>query len=619
MTAQLKLSLQRASWVAVLVLLAACAAQPSVSIPTGATGNAPLQPEIATGFTHKADVVTHQFAVAAANPLATQAGFDILKAGGSAVDAAIAVQMVLGLVEPQSSGLGGGAFMLHSTANVNGSANVQAFDGRETAPAAATQDMLLNAEGKPLAFHEAVVGGRSVGTPGVLRMLAQAHAQHGKLPWAPLFAPAIALATNGFPISPRLYAQLKADAYLRLDPTARAYFYQANGEPHPMGYVLRNPELAVVLQRLAKEGVQAFYSGEVAGAVVRKVQQHPTNPGRLALSDLANYQAIERAPLCFDHAALAHVYRVCGFPPPGSGAIAIGQILGMLQYTPASLVASPSETADGTPDPRWLHLYAEASRLAFADRAQYVADPEFVKGPGGDWQSLLQPAYLRERAKSIRPVAMTQAAPGVPVRGERSSFGPMSQQPEYGTSHISIVDGQGNALAMTTTIEDAFGSRQMVKGFLLNNELTDFSFAPRDAQGHAVANRVQASKRPRSSMSPTLVFDKATGQLVMSVGSPGGAMIIHFTAKTLYGVLNWGLTPQQAIDLPNFGTLGGPVVMEEKGFPPASVQALRARGAEVREQALTSGLQAIVRQPFHGREVWMSGTDPRREGVVMGE
>jgi gamma-glutamyltranspeptidase/glutathione hydrolase len=297
--------LQRVSMcVAVLVLLAAC------TLPIN---TAPLQPEIATGFTRKADVVTQKFAVAAANPLATQAGFDVLKAGGSSVDAAIAVQMVLGLVEPQSSGIGGGAFLLHSTGD-EGANKVQAFDGRETAPAAATEDMLLNAEGKPLAFHSAVVGGRSVGTPGVLRMLAQAHAQHGKLPWAKLFEPAIALASQGFAISPRLHAQLKADAYLRLDPTARAYFYQANGEPHVVGHVLRNPELAAVLQRIAKEGVQAFYSGEVAEALVRKVQQHPSNPGRLALSDLANYQAKERTPVCFDHAAVCTACAVFRHP-----------------------------------------------------------------------------------------------------------------------------------------------------------------------------------------------------------------------------------------------------------------------------------------------------------------
>ncbi|WP_310609131.1 gamma-glutamyltransferase family protein [Limnohabitans sp.] len=605
---------------AVLALLAACAVPPNGWAPS-AVSSAPLQPEMATGFTRKADVVTQKFAVAAAHPLATQAGFDVLKAGGSAVDAAIAVQMVLGLVEPQSSGLGGGAFLLHSMAGEGAQSNVkvQAFDGRETAPAAATEDLLLNADGQPLAFHTAVVGGRSVGAPGVLRMLAQAHAQHGKLPWASLFAPAIALAHQGFAMSPRLHAQLKADAYLRLDPAARAYFYQASGEPHAIGHVLRNPELAAVLQRIAVEGVQAFYQGEVAEAVVRKVQQHPSNPGRLALSDLANYQAKERTPVCFDHAAVSRVYRVCGFPPPSSGAIAIGQILGMLQHTPASLMSSPTETADGTPDPRWLHLYTEASRLAFADRALYVADPDFVPAPSGEWQSLLAPAYLRERAKLIRPTAMPQALPGTPVRAQRSSFAPMAAQPEFGTSHISIVDGWGNALAMTTTIEDAFGSRQMVKGFLLNNELTDFSFVPRDAQGRAVANRVQANKRPRSSMSPTLVFDKATGQLVMSVGSPGGAMIIHFTSKTLVGVLNWGLSPQQAIALPNFGSVGGPLVLEAGRFAPATLAALRERGHEVREQALTSGLQAVVKQNKHGQMLWVSGADPRREGEVMGE
>ncbi|WP_310628654.1 gamma-glutamyltransferase family protein [Limnohabitans sp.] len=605
---------------AVLALLAACAVPPNGWAPS-AVSSAPLQPEMATGFTRKADVVTQKFAVAAAHPLATQAGFDVLKAGGSAVDAAIAVQMVLGLVEPQSSGLGGGAFLLHSMAGEGAQSNVkvQAFDGRETAPAAATEDLLLNADGQPLAFHTAVVGGRSVGAPGVLRMLAQAHAQHGKLPWASLFAPAIALAHQGFAMSPRLHAQLKADAYLRLDPAARAYFYQASGEPHAIGHVLRNPELAAVLQRIAVEGVQAFYQGEVAEAVVRKVQQHPSNPGRLALSDLANYQAKERIPVCFDHAAVSRVYRVCGFPPPSSGAIAIGQILGMLQHTPASLMSSPTETADGTPDPRWLHLYTEASRLAFADRALYVADPDFVPAPSGEWQSLLAPAYLRERAKLIRPTAMPQALPGTPVRAQRSSFAPMAAQPEFGTSHISIVDGWGNALAMTTTIEDAFGSRQMVKGFLLNNELTDFSFVPRDAQGRAVANRVQANKRPRSSMSPTLVFDKATGQLVMSVGSPGGAMIIHYTSKTLVGVLNWGLSPQQAIALPNFGNVGGPLVLEAGRFAPATLAALRERGHEVREQALTSGLQAVVKQNKHGQMLWVSGADPRREGEVMGE
>ena len=612
-----RMSEQRPSWgLAILASLVwacvvSCAPVPMVpTSPNTSTTSAPLQPEIATGLRSKADVVTQRFAVAAANPLATQAGVDMLKAGGSAIDAAVAVQMVLGLVEPQSSGLGGGAFLLHSARG-----KMQAFDGRETAPAAATEDLLLNAEGKPLAFYDAVVGGRSVGTPGVLRMLVQAHQQHGKLPWAQLLAPAIVLARQGFEISPRLHAQLNADRYLRNDPTARAYFYQANGEPHPVGYRLRNPELAAVLQAVASQGADAFYRGEVAQAMVHKVQQHPSNPGRLSLQDLADYSAKQREALCFDHIAQARVYQVCGFPPPSSGALAMGQILGLLHRTPASL----TPLSNGVPDPRWLHLYSESSRLAFADRAQYVADPDFVAAPGGDWSNLLKPAYLNERAKLIGPIRMQQVAPGVPVRGERTSYAPSAEQPEYGTSHISIVDGQGNALAMTTTIEDAFGSRQMVKGFLLNNELTDFSFVPRDAQGRPVANRVQGGKRPRSSMSPTLVFDKATGQLVMSVGSPGGAMIIHFTAKTLYGVLNWGLSPQQAIDLPNFGNVGGPVVLEEQRFAPPTVAALRARGAEVREQALTSGLQAIVRKVDNGKPVWISGADPRREGVVLGE
>lgn len=567
-----------------------------------------LQPEIATGFTPKSDVVTQVFAVATANPFATQAGYDILTAGGSAVDAAIAVQMVLGLVEPQSSGLGGGALLLHSVRSAGGKPRIQAFDGRETAPAAATEDLLLNAQGQPLAFHEAVLGGRAVGTPGVLHMLAQAHAQHGKLPWSQLFQPAIALATQGFPISPRLHAQLQADPYLRTDPTARDYFYQANGKPYPIGFVRRNPELAKLLQAIAAQGVQAFYRGDTAQAMVQKVQQHPTNPGRLALVDLATYQPKEREALCFDHAALRRVYRVCGFPPPSSGAIAMGQILGMLPKTAETEISSA-----------WLHTYVEAARLAFADRAQYVADPDFVAAPGGDWHTLLDPEYVRERAQLIGPTSMNKAEPGNPARQRASIWAPMADQPEYGTSHISIVDGWGNALAMTTTIEDAFGARQMVNGFLLNNQLTDFSFLPRDLQGRAIANRVQPGKRPRSSMSPTLVFDKSTGELVMSVGSPGGPMIIHFTIKTVLGVLNWGLTPQQAIDLPNFGFVVGPVVVEAQRFSRAVQDDLRARGTAVRETALPSGVQAIVRRTVNGHEVWMSAADPRREGAVMGE
>jgi gamma-glutamyltranspeptidase/glutathione hydrolase len=581
-------------------LLAACAGVPSAPGPGAAE-----QPELASGFTAKPGWATKQFAVAAANPLATDAGYEVLRAGGSAVDAAIAVQMVLALVEPQSSGIGGGALLLHFDGQ-----QVEAFDGRETAPAAADERLFLGRDGKPLPFHEAVVGGRSVGTPGVLRMLELAHRQHGKLPWATLFAPAIRLADEGFAVSPRLAKLLAGDAHLAKDPAAAAYFFDANGRPHQAGHLLRNPELAAVLRRIALEGADAFYRGDIAQAIVAKVQGHPTNPGKLALADLAGYQAKQRAPLCHAYSARGRDYRICGFPPPSSGAIAIGQILGILANTAAA--ALPLQ--DGLPSADWLHLYTEASRLAFADRAQYVGDPDFVQPPAGGWASLLEPRYLAARARLIGPRSLGEAPAGRPGEGS-SSYAPSAAQPEYGTSHISIVDGYGHALAMTSTIEDQFGARQMVRGFLLNNELTDFSFAPADAGGKPVANRVEPGKRPRSSMAPTLVFDQATGALVLSAGSPGGALIIHFTAKTLYGMLEWGLDAQRAIDLPNFASLNGPSFLEAGRFPPATVQALRGRGAEVREQAMTSGLQAIQRTDSG----WFGGADPRREGVVRGD
>lgn len=585
-------------------LLAACA-----SAPRSFTYTVPQQPEAASGLTAKPGWATTQFAVAAANPLATDAGYQVLKAGGSAIDAAIAVQMVLTLVEPQSSGIGGGAFLLHWSGR-----DLEAFDGRETAPAAADERLFLGADGKPLPFREAVVGGRSVGVPGTLRMLEMAHRQHGKLPWATLFQPAIALAEGGFRVSPRLNTLLRDEQHLKKDPVAAAYFYRPDGEPLPVGTLLRNPELAAVLKRIAAEGSRAFYQGDVAQAIVDKVQRHPTNPGKLALADLAAYQPKKRAPLCHDYPAAPRTYRLCGFPPPSSGAIAIGQILGILNHTNAASLP----LANGLPGPDWLHLYTEASRLAFADRALYVADPDFVQPPAGSWASLLDPAYLASRARLVGAQSMKVAQPGTPGQAT-SRYAPAPDQPEYGTSHISIVDAQGNAVAMTTTIEDQFGARQMVRGFLLNNELTDFSFAPADAQGRPIANRVQPGKRPRSSMAPTLVFDKATNQLVMTGGSPGGALIIHYTAKTLYGVLNWGLTPQQAIDLPNFGSLNGPTLLEKERFPAATAQALQARGHEVREMDMTSGLQAITIGNVHGKPMLLGGADPRREGVVMGD
>ena len=574
---------------------------------------APITPEGGSGWTDKPGWATEKFAVAAANPLATDAGYQVLKAGGNAIDAAVAVQMVLSLVEPQSSGIGGGAFLLHSSGR-----ELVAWDGRETAPAAATEKLFIGADGKPMPFYDGVVGGRSVGVPGTVRMLEQAHRAHGRLPWAQLIQPAIQLAEQGFQVSPRLATMLANEKHLIKDPVAAKYFYDAAGKPWPVGHVLKNRELAEVLKGIAARGSAALLQGPVAQAIVDKVTRH-ANPGKLTLADLANYQPKRRAPLCHDLAAAGKTVEVCGFPPPSSGAIAIGQILGILAQTPG---AAMKPDAAGLPTADWLHYYTEAARLAFADRAQYVADPDFVQPPGGSWLSLLDPAYLKSRAALIGAQSLKVAQPGQPG-AVKTSFAPMPEQPEYGTSHISIVDAHGNALAMTTTIEDAFGARQMVKGFLLNNELTDFSFAPTGADGQPIANRVQPGKRPRSSMAPTLVFEKnadgSRGPLLMSGGSPGGALIIHYTAKTLHGVLNWGLTPQQAINLPNFGSTNGPSLLEEKKFPPATVEALRTRGAEVREMNMTSGLQAITRANVHGKPMWLGGADPRREGVVLGD
>jgi len=601
MNKTLPLSLIAIAW------LSACS---TAAPPVSWQYSVPEQPEAASGKADKPGWAYTRQAVAAANPLATDAGHQILRAGGSALDAAIAVQMVLGLVEPQSSGIGGGAFLLHFDGQ-----KVSAHDGRETAPAGATADLFIGPEGKPLPFDDALLSGRSVGVPGALRMLEAAHRQHGQLPWAQLFEPAIRLAEQGFKVSPRLHTLVQTDPHLKKDPLAARFFYNA-GQAWPVGHVLRNPEYAHVLRRIANEGSRALHEGAVAQAIVQRAQAAP-QPGRLSLEDLRSYQPREREALCFDHTAHARDYRICGFPPPSSGQIAIGQILGLLNNTSAQGAA----LSNGLPSPDFLHRYTEASRLAFADRAQYLADPDFVSAPAGDWRSLLAPGYLRERSRLIGDRSMKVATPGQP-NGVKSAWAPMPAQTEYGTSHISVVDAKGRAVAMTTTIEAAFGSRRMVStdptrpgGFLLNNQLTDFSFSPADAQGRPMANRVEPGKRPRSSMSPTLVFDKATGQLLMSGGSPGGALIIHYTAKLLIGTLHWGLNAQQAVNLPNFGSLNGPTLLETQGFPLGTVDALKARGHDVREMDMTSGLQAIERTPTG----WFGGADPRREGVVLGD
>jgi gamma-glutamyltranspeptidase/glutathione hydrolase len=586
------------------LLLAACVAPPQALEATF-----PALPEGASGLSAKPGWSVSRFAVAAANPLATEAGFQVLKAGGTAVDAAVAVQMVLALVEPQSSGIGGGAFLLHWDGRV-----VQAWDGRETAPAAADQRLFFGADGQPMPREQAWLGGRAVGVPGAVRLLEAAHRQHGRLPWAQLIQPAITLAEQGFAVSARLHTQLQGETALRSDPQARAYFFRADGQPHPMGHRLRNPALAAVLRRIAAEGSAGLHTGPVAADIVRRVQGHVTNPGRLGQADLASYAVKLREPICTDWTL---IYRVCGMPPPSSGHLAVMQILGLLErLTP---LAEPLR--DGAPTPDWLHRYTEASRLAFADRAQFVADPDFVTAPPGGWSSLLDDAYLRQRALLIGERRMDTARPGQPG-GQRSALAPQPDQAEHGTSHISIVDGEGHALAMTTSIEAAFGARLMsdggtglAGGFLLNNQLADFSLLPADARGRPIANRVQPGKRPRSSMSPTLVFDRRDGRLLMSLGSPGGAAIIHFSAKALIGALDWGLDAQRAINLPNFGSFNGTTVLEAGRFGGATVAALRARGHTVVEMELTSGLQALQRTPTG----WFGGADPRREGVVMGQ
>lgn len=582
-------------------LLAACASAP---LQTSAPQTGMQAPERASGYTEKPGWTAKKFMVAAANPMATDAGYQVLRAGGSAVDAAIAVQMVLTLVEPQSSGIGGGAFLMHSDGKT-----VKAFDGRETAPAAATEKLFQNAEGKAVGFYDGVVGGRSVGAPGVLRMLELAHRQYGRLPWASLFAPAIGLAEKGFAVSPRLNTMLQSERYLKNDSVAAAYFYDRDGKPWPVGHILKNHELATVLREIAMGGADAFYKGQIARDIEAKVKGHPTNPGLLTAEDIAGYRAKLREPVCSDYKA----WTVCGMPPPSSGGIAIAQMLGILEEK----AIGQFKPKDGALDAEAIHLFSEAGRLAYADRARYVADTDFVPLPGNSVKPLLDRKYLAERARLITDTSMGTAKSGVPpatalARGADTS-------PELpSTSHISIVDTRGNAISMTTTIEDAFGSRQMVRGFLLNNQLTDFSFDPADANG-PIANRVEPGKRPRSSMAPTLVFERATGKLVLSTGSPGGSAIINYVGKVLVGTLDWGLNVQQAISLPNFGSRNGPTELEQGRITDALVGQLKAKGHNVRVMEQTSGLQGIMRMNVHGEEMWFGGADPRREGIVRGD
>ena len=593
---------------AAALLVAGCASPPP-AFTYRAPDAVPQAPEAASGYTAKPGWSAQKFMVAAANPLATDAGYQVLRAGGSAVDAAIAVQMVLTLVEPQSSGIGGGLFLVHWDTR-----QVQAFDGRETAPAAATPDLFMKV-GQPIGFMDGVVGGRSVGTPGVLRALELAHRQHGKLAWKTLFRRAIELAEQGFVISPRLAALLRDESArtLRNDATAAAYFFEADGSPKQAGALLRNPELAALLRDVAERGAVAFHEGPVARDIVAKVRGHAANPGLLTEADLNGYSAKTREPLCFDY----RLWRLCGMPPPSSGALALGQMLGILASRNLAALPPLKTSAGLEPSAEAVHLVSEAGRLAYADRGRYVADPDFVALPGGSALALLDPDYLARRAALITGRSMGRAAAGVPPAPVLSLADDRS--PELAsTSHVSVVDASGNAVSMTTTIENAFGAQIMVRGFLLNNELTDFSFLP-SADGAPVANRVEGGKRPRSSMSPLLVFDRASGELLMSVGSPGGSAIINYVAKVLVATLDWGLDVQQAISLPNFGSRNGPTELEQGRASPALVDALKAKGHEVRVMPQTSGLQGIQRSVRRGQAAWFGGADPRREGVVMGD
>jgi gamma-glutamyltranspeptidase/glutathione hydrolase len=558
----------------------------------------PPAPERPSGWTDKAPVTARHWMVAAANPLAVEAGYRVLNEGGSAADAAIAVQLVLGLVEPQSSGIGGGAVMLLHDARSN---RLVAYDGRETAPAAATPDRFLR-DGKPIAFHDAVVGGRSVGVPGTVRLLETVHRHHGRLPWARLFTPAIELADRGFAVSPRLQMLVAADSYLT-QPRARDYFRGADGAPIAAGAILRNPAYAATLRRIAAGGAEAFYRGAIAQDIVDTANAYSANPGDLTLADLASYRVKVREALCEPYRNL----RVCGMPLPSSGGVTVLQMLKLLE---------PYDLGAMGPASFWsVHFISEAGRLAYADRGVYEADPDFYTPPAG----LLDTNYLRDRARLIRAGAsLGTAQPGEPptnARTARKVAWGRDAAPEFpATSHISIVDRYGDAVAMTSTIEDAFGSRLMTQGgFLLNNELTDFSFVPID-HGQPVANRVEAGKRPRTSMAPTIVYDRQ-GRVAIVTGSPGGPAIINYVVKTLVGIIDWKLDPQAAIALPNFGSRNGPTELEQDTPVAALAPKLRALGAEVRTVDHTSGVQAIVRT----KRGWIGGTDPRREGVVRGD
>ncbi|WP_372572002.1 gamma-glutamyltransferase [Ruegeria jejuensis] len=577
-------------------LIAAMA--PGLALATALQAQDPA-PEVGYGWEEKHSVEGQEFMVAAANPLAVQAGYDVLAAGGTAVDAMIAVQLMLNLVEPQSSGIGGGAFMLYWDASTG---LLTTFDARETAPAAATPERFLDENGEKVPFKQAISGGQAVGVPGILRLMEVSHNLYGKLPWADLFQATIETAEAGFEVSPRMANSLQStiDFEMPLDvhPGADVYFFDEAGAPLTEGTLLKNPEFAETLRILAAEGADAFYSGPIAEDIVAAVAGTSTVENNITLQDMADYRVKIRPAVCAPYRA----YDVCGMGPPTSGGLTVGQILGILDKF---------DIKDMGWSPEFVHLYAEAAKLAYADRGLYMADSDYVDVPV---KGLLDPAYLAERAKLIDQINASEKreAGNPPYQESALNLAPSKNPGRPGTSHIVIRDAYGNALSMTTTIETFFGSRVFARGFLLNNQLTDFDRAPKDGD-RLVANRVEGGKRPRSSMAPTIVMKDGAPYLL--VGSPGGSRIINYVAKTIIAILDWDMDPQDAIETGHFVHRNtGAVDLEEGTSAAGFSEALGGKGHEVNPRDLNSGLHAILIKD--GKLI--GAADPRREGVAMG-
>ncbi len=564
----------------------------SSSVLSATPNTQAADPEAATGVSQKTRVDSGNAMVVSANPLASQAGQKILAAGGSATDAAIAVQLMLGLVEPQSSGIGGGLFMLHFD---QGQKKLQTIDGRETAPGAAHPDW-FKVNGKTLDWRSAYVGGKSVGSPGVIRALADAHQRWGKLPWAQLFAPAIATAEQGFAVSPRLASllQIYHKGGQSKFAAASSYFYP-QGKPLQAGQVLKNPAYAALLKKIASEGPIAFYAGDNAQALIAAVNLADVNPGQLTSADLADYRAIERAPICQRYRTV----NVCGMAPPSSGSLAVLQILGMLEQY--DIAAMPVNSAKA------LHLFAQASRLAFADRERFLADPAFAEVPVA---GLLAKDYLQKRGALIGQQDAKLVLSGEPEGAV--ALGSSAAIEFENTSHFSIVDAKGNAVSITTSIENAFGSGLFVNGYLLNNQLTDFSLEA-SVDNLWVANRVEAHKRPRSSMAPMMVFNQQ-GELMMLAGSPGGSRIIDYVAQALVAMIDWKLDPQQAADLPKVTHRNDFLALEQGTALEALLPKMQELGYQPKLVELNSGLH-LIKKSSNG---WQGGADPRREGQALG-